>query len=106
MLMKIAPPDIVSKLSRAWFWTLEICSLAVVALCWMSTFVPAAFPWNPRWVFSFLFDFSSGVVALLLVTACLLWRRHRNLAIGGLLLCLMWLMWAKLPDLATHGSGM
>ena len=105
MLMKIALPEGVLKLMRVWFWTVEILALVLVALCWSSAVVPAAFPWNPQSVFSFLFDFSSGVVALLLVTTCILWWKHRNLAIGGLILCLAWMIWAELPRFTAYGSG-
>ena len=106
VLMKIQLPDRILNLMRAWFWTMEIVSLALVALCWSSTIVPAAFPWNPQSVFSFLFDFSSSVIALLLVTTCLLWWKHRKLAIGGLALWVAWIIWAALPRFTGNISGL
>ena len=105
MFMKIARPGGSLRLSQVWFWTLELAAMLVIAICWTSTIVPAVFPWNPLSVFSFLFDFSSGLVGLLLVTACLFWRRQRKLAIVGLVLCLAWLAWAELPRFAASGSG-
>jgi len=86
-----------SKLSKIWFWTLEIFSCGLVGFCWMSTLLPAAVPWNPALVFTFLFDFSAVVVFLLFLTAFFYWRIKRPLAISGFVICLIWLVWAGLP---------
>jgi len=85
------------KLSKIWFWTLEIFSCCLVAFCWVSTLLPAAVPWTPTLVFTFLFNFSSVVVFLLFLTAFFYWRIQRALAISGFVTCLIWLVWAGFP---------
>ena len=42
VLMKIQLPDRILNLMRAWFWTVEIVSLVMVALCWSSASRAAA----------------------------------------------------------------
>jgi len=93
------------RLAKVWFWTVEVFALGVVGLCWASFLVPAAFPWTPGWVFSFLKDFSSGVMAFQLLTVFALWRKHRWLASGGLLLCALWVVWVEMPRMAAYGSN-
>src|SRR2546421_12029667 len=82
------------KLAKLWFWTLAAISGALVVICWTSVFLPMAFPWNPKSVFSLLFDFSSKVIVLLFLTICAGWRKERGLALAGLMLCLLWVLWA------------
>jgi hypothetical protein len=94
------------RLAMVWFWTVELFALMLVGLCWGSFAVPQALPWNPMWVFSFLMDFSSGVMACLFLTVCALWRKHRWLAAGGITLCVLWVVWAELPRLAYYESNL
>src|SRR5258706_8874771 len=87
------------RLSKIWFWTVEIFSFCVIATCWLEAFVPAAIPWSPKLVFPFLFQFSSMIVLLLFLTVCFCWRLYRRLAIGGLVTCLLWIVWAEVSRL-------
>jgi hypothetical protein len=85
------------KLGKLWFWTLLTISGALVVICWTSVFLPVAFPWNPKSVFSLLVDFSSKVIMLLFLSLCVGWRKERALALASLMLCLLWVLWAGLP---------
>ena len=87
------------RLSKIWFWTVEIFSFCVIAVCWLEAFVPAAIPWNPKLVLPFLFQFSSMIVLLLFLTVCFCWHLYRRLAIGGLITCLLWILWAEVSRL-------
>jgi hypothetical protein len=88
-----------SEFFRLWRWTLELYSLGLIAVLWIS---PSGFSipgLKTRLHWDDLLDASSHVIILLFATALFSWKRHRGHSVFALILCGLWLVWTELPRL-------
>ncbi len=87
------------SLFKIWFWTVVAFSGVLVAACWSLPFVADWLPRPLRFYDQILMDWSTPVILVLFVTSCAGWRSNRRLAIAGILLGVVWLVYREWPRL-------
>jgi len=88
-----------SRLFRLYFRSIMVFSCGLIAACWASTLFRSSLPWYQPDVFLVMSHWSAPVVLVLLLTSCFGWVVQRRLAVLGLGLCFLWLIWFELPRL-------
>ena len=85
------------EFSRLWRWTIEMYSFCRSVYIWMALIIPS--DWGSKYRYDRLYTGSLPAIVLLLVTAVICWKRHREHSMFGFAICALWAIWAALPRL-------
>ena len=84
-------------LFRVFFQTVEYFSLLLVVLLWILLFTGSG--WGDKFHFDYLFDVSTPVMVIVVVSGLLTWRHYRKHAIVHFVVLFAWGVRVTLPRL-------